>query len=282
MSRIARCILMAGLLIAATGAMSAVQVSVNMRDTGYTLGDLIQYQATLVLPAGGRIDPASLPPLGRVTPWLELRLVTQIAENRLDFTWQTFATVETAQPLAVPAVEIKLQGNQPQTVVIPPQTFLMSPVLPKPLENTRPRPDLPPFRFDERTPLQLSVGLSSLALLCGVTWLWLTDRLPGLPRHPGPMTRLARMMRHRRTLDADTLRAIHAALNSAAGETLYPDTLPRLFQHARYLEAERTAIETFYSASWAKFFGGLDIQLPSIEATRGWIKRAAVAERLKP
>lgn len=265
-------------------AWGAVSVQVNMRDIGYTVGDIIKSNATLALASGQSIDRESLPAIGRITPWLELRSVELGTENRIDFVWQVFATVETVQTLKLPAVEIKLTGNKPESVTIPAQAFQMSPVLPYPLEAAKPRANLPPFRFDEITPLMMATGFGLLALVCGTAWLWLIDRLPGFPRYPGPFTRLKRAL-HRQcahkktTLDMAALRTIHTALNAAAGETLYPHTLPRLFVKAPYLAGERTAIEAFFVVSWAQFFGG-DTSPSPVSETLAWVERASRAERL--
>jgi mxaA protein len=254
-----------------------------MRDTGYTLGDLILSHVSIRLEPGAEIDPDSLPPAGRVTPWLELREARlQQSGNtaHLDLTWQVFATVESPLVLKLPALELKLKGDRPQVVVIPAQPFHLSPVLPNPLENTQARPNRPPFLFDAQTPLLAAALSCLLALLCGTVWLWLVDRLPGFPRHPGPFTRLARRLRkHKGELDMQVLRDIHAALNTAAGETLYPGTLSRLFQHAPHLEAVRADLELFFHASWQYFYAN-GSALPDRNQTLAWVERAASAERL--
>lgn len=277
-------VVLVGLLLwlpLAAGAQSPV--SVQMRDTGYTLGDLIASHASIQLEPGAEIDLNSLPPAGRVTPWLELRearLQQSGSTAHLDMTWQVFATVESPLVLKLPALELKLKGEKPQAVVIPAQPFHLSPVLPNPLEKAQPRPNRPPFLFDEQSPLLAAALSLLLALLCGTIWLWLVDRLPGFPRHPGPFTRLARRLRkHKGELDMLVLRDIHAALNTAAGETLYPGTLSRLFQHAPHLEAVRADLERFFRISWQRFYAN-GPAVPHRGETLLWVERAARAERL--
>ncbi len=271
------------LCVVSASALAEPNVSVTMRDTGYTLGDLMETRVTLQLDTGQQIDPGSLPPAGRVTPWLELRSA-QLDQNgdvaRLDLRWQVFATVESARLLKVPAIELHTQGVKPQTVTIPAQSFYLSPVLPNPLEGTSPRPNLPPWKFDEKTPLLAALGSLGFALACLTIWLWLVDRLPGLPRYPGPFTRLLRRLRRRHeALDMGDLREIHAAFNSAAGGTLYPASLPRLFEHAPYLVPVRADIEQFFDASWQCFFASASV-IPERSQVMGWVEQAARAERL--
>lgn len=272
------------LLLLALPASAEPVVTVQMRDTGYTLGDLINTEVTIRLDRDAEIAPDSLPPAGRVTPWLELREARLQQSGwvaRLDLTWQVFATVESPLLLKLPAIELKLKGEKPQAVVIPAQSFHLSPVLPNPLENTEPRPNRPPFLFDEQAPLLGAAACALLLLLSLLGWLWLVDRLPGLPRFPGPFTRLARQLRrHQGGLDRQALRDIHAAMNQAAGETLYPDSLPHLFVRAPYLEPVRTELERFFLVSWRHFYEN-GLAVPHRGQTLIWVEQAARAERMR-
>ena len=262
----------------------AGQVSVKYRDTGYTMGDLIETKVIIQLGRGQRIDKTSLPQPGRMMPWLELRSVTisdHLFDSRqeINLVWQIFATVEHALPLKLPGIEVGIIDNRPTKLLIPPQTIHLSPVLPNPLTSEQPRADLPPYRFDEKSPLLKAFLCLGLALVSVTIWCWLTDRLPFLPRHPGPITNLARKLKHIQKTDITALKTIHAALNNAAGETLYPETLGRLFELAPYLKPEQRSIEQFFLSSWQHFYGE-GHALPDIAAIKEWIQRAAIAERL--
>lgn len=262
----------------------AAGVSVKYRDTGYTLGDLIETVVSIELGKGQHIDKMSLPQPGRMLPWLELRavslsdpLLNSCQEIRL--VWQIYATVENAMQLKLPGIEIGVLGPHPTKLLIPAQTIHMSPVLPNPLLSEQPRPDLPPFRYDEKGPLIKAIVTIGLTLVSLMMWCWLTDRLPFLPRHPGPITSLARKLKRIPKMDIAVLRMIHAALNDAAGETLYPDTLRTLFEHSPYLRPQQTAIEQFFMSSWQHFYG-LGHTLPDLDKIKDWVNRAATAERL--
>jgi len=192
-----------------------------------------------------------------------------------------FATVEHAMLLRIPAFEIRLQGaGKSRTVKVPSSAFHMSPVLPDPLESEAPREDLPPPGFDERTPLWLGLLGVAISLSSGLWWLWLTDRLPGLPRNPGPWTMLSRRLKHASILDMSLLRAVHAAMNTVAGETLYPGTLETLFARAPYLEGLRAEIEAFFRLSWQCFYAE-SREFPAREDTVAWVRLAAQTERAR-
>lgn len=265
-------------------AETALPVKITMRDHGYTMGDMLHIHAELPLRAGEKLDEDSLPLVGRAKPWLDLQsLKWQHRDEKLvlDFTWQLFATVEIAQALKTPEIVLKTAGAKPRALVVPPQSFYYSPVLPYPLKDVKKRANLPPFKFDERTPLTGMLVCLLLATALLIFWLWLKDRLPGLPFRPGSMTRLARQFSHQPTevLELSHLRAIHAALNQAAGQSLYPHSLDTLFTNAPYLKAEEPMIRAFFTQSWQAIHQMQSATLQSAE-TLAWIRRAAMAERL--
>src|SRR5262249_57961958 len=114
----------------------------------------------------------------------------------------------------------------------------------------------------------LTVGLS-----CAAWLLWAHDRLPFLPRSPGPFARLWRRWRRRgrRELPADQqvalLRDWHSALNEAAGETVYGSTLPRLFVRAPFLAPMRIRVEGAFSRSWEALYGDPAMPRPAAAGT---------------
>jgi mxaA protein len=247
---------------------AALQPVVSLRDSGYLLGDLVDEHVRVPLAADFELDRDSLPLPGRVAPWLELRQVRSEASAdprvlELVATFQVFAETEQAARVPIPAWKLRLRaGTQSQTVTIAERSFLLSPGLPPTLtdEDRELKPSLPP----QLLPRTGAIAGFALALIvacgCAAYLLWVHDRLPFLPRSPGPFARLWRRWRRRqrRSLSAaDTellLRDWHAALNQAAGETLYASTLPRLFVRAPHLQALREPIEQAFAASWGFFY----------------------------
>ena len=295
-------------------------INITMRDNGYTLGDMIAMHAEFNLAKGLVFDPNSVPLKGPVNNWLDLRNVAMVeAKNAdggskisIDFTWQIFGTVEHAQILKIPAIQLQTippientKGEpakddveqsannkplvKPLVISIPAQSFNLSPVLPPTITENTHRPHAQPLRFNERTPLTFAITCLSLSLLCGALWLWLQDKISWLPRNPGPITQLARQLRPQKlcqqnigqVFTAENLRTIHAGLASAAGQSLYPNTLANLFEKSPYLVAEKPAITQFFNASWQKFYAkNANASDISVADTLRWINRAAMAERL--
>lgn len=292
-------------------------INITMRDNGYTLGDMIAMHVEFNLAKGLVFDLNSVPLKGPVNNWLDLRNVAMVeAKNgdggskiSIDFTWQIFGTVEHAQTLKIPAIQLqtipptentkgepakndaaKAANNKalvkPLIISIPAQSFNLSPVLPPTVTENWHRPHAPPLRFNERTPLTFAITSLGLSLLCGVIWLWLQDKISWLPRNPGPITQLARQLRQQnigQVFTAENLRTIHAGLARAAGQSLYPNTLANLFDNSPYLRAEKPAITQFFNASWQIFYeknANANASNISVTDTLRWINRAAMAERL--
>lgn len=279
-----------------------VNVTVKMRDHGYTLGDIITMHAEFTLEQGYIFDLNSVPLQGPINAWLDLRDVTAHKEKldddsefiSLDFTWQIFGTVSEAQIINIPAiilqtlaVEVADDDRESLIITIPEQGFYLSPVLPEQLTSEEAlRPIITPPRFDEAIPLTLAFLCLTLGVFLGLAWLWLQDHIKWLPRNLGAMTLLARQLRQQETVKqtqftADDLRAIHAGLAGSAGQSLYPNTLDILFERAPYLSVDKETITRFFDDSWRAFHetNSQDHNIPVLD-TMAWIKRAAVSERL--
>ncbi len=274
----------------------AAPIKVSMRTNGYTIGDLINMRAEIMLKKGQVFDPNSVPLKGPVNNWLDIREVKfQSSQNKddsskitLDFTWQIFGTVEMAQTIYIPAIALQTippeKGNtKPLTLTIPAQGFHLSPVLPPQVEERNHRPHALPLGFDTQTPLIMALTLLGLGLLFGGFWLWLQDKISWWPRNPGPLTKLARQLRTHRegSFNPNDLRTIHSGLAASAGQSLYPNTLPHLFVKCPYLATEKLAITQFFEDSWQVFHGkNAQTNAIDVSTTKAWIQRAAIAERL--
>lgn len=246
----------------AAGA-AAYRVSAQMRDTGYVLGDLLHQRIDIEVPAGATLAADSLPRSGRVNNWLELREVQ--VEHRaggytLRLTYQMFGVVESALQLAIPPFQLRFSDQA--TVNVAPQPFYQSPVLPASLgeADREPRPSLKPEPI--ATSMWQTIAAASLvaSLLLAFYLAWIYDRLPWLPRKPGPLAALLRSLRRRRVAHGDAtayrelLRQLHAALNHSAGQTLYLDNLPLLFTRAPYLQPLRGELEDLFQHSRRVFY----------------------------
>ncbi len=273
-----------------------IQPLVTLRDSGYLLGDLIDERVDLNLPTGVSIDPDSLPLPGRVAPWMEVRASRiehgeQLGVQSVIVRYQIFAEVEQTERVPIPAFKLRVRdGSRTRAVEVPAKSFMLSPALPQTLsdEDRELKSQAPPRLLPVG---KAAFGVSSsliAAAFCAAYLLWAHDRLPFLPRAPGPFARLWRSWRRRsRSALSDDdgialLHAWHAALNVAAGETLYPSTLPRLFVSAPHLQPLRTRIEELFEKSWQSFYGPDSSRAPVAEELLEVMRHAAERERGVP
>jgi mxaA protein len=213
-SRLAAWLLPAGCAVAllcesAGGALAAdvidntIQPIVTLRDSGYLLGDLVDEQVELTLPAGFNVDADSLPLPGRVAPWMEVRHARIEAgqapgQTSVVVTYQVFAEVEQAERVPIPPFKLRVRdGVQARAVNVPEKSFLMSPALPATLTDED--RELKPSSVPQALPLARTISVFALSVLAvmafGLYLLWAYDRLPFLPRSPGPFARAWRRWR---------------------------------------------------------------------------------------
>jgi mxaA protein len=280
---------------------------VTLRDSCYLLGDLLHERVDLPLPNGFHIDPDSLPLPGRVAPWLELCSARELPGTThvavVAVTYQIFAEVEQTSRVPIPAFALRLRdGATTRIVVVPEKSFLLAPALPSALsdEDRELKPSPAPQPLPIGAPATAFV-IAMIAALASLAYLLLLyDRLPFLPRAPGPFARCWRRWR-RRTMPwrqwiagarrrqelcgddhAVLLRDWHAALNESAGETLYASTLPRLFDSAPYLAPLRESIEGLFGRSWRYFYGEPAPSSPTSAEVLTLVQMAARRERGVP
>jgi mxaA protein len=275
---------------------SGIQPIVTLRDTGYLLGDLVDERIEFGLPAGYILDPDSLPLPGRVAPWMEVRRARSETGSRqgaaiVTVTYQVFAEVEQASRVPLPTFRLRIRdGAQAQLVTVPEKSFLLSPALPASLgdEDRELKPSPAPQPLPLSRIIAAFAGVVLAALACTAYLLWAYDRLPFLPRSPGPFARAWRRWRRRgrRGLSREDrsvlLRDWHAALNQAAGETLYTSTLPRLFARAPHLVPLRGQVEGTFRRSWQSFYGTQADSEPAPAEILDLLRRAAERERGVP
>lgn len=269
-------------------------VQVTMRDSGYTLGDYIHQRVTIHLPAHQTLQAESLPLTGYVKPWLDLTHV-DVEQNgnvvALLLTWQVFATVEMSQSLKLPELVVKTDGQPSSMIRVPAQSFYYSSVLPSSVTHLSRRADVPPEISDEVTPILRTAIFGLLGTACLLCWLWLNDYLPWFPYRLGPIAALARQLKQQPEPQPSiaVITAIHRALNTAAGQSLYPDNLSRLFKAAPYLQAFEQEVRQYYTNTWYEMYAHTNISHPQVgdalrqqdqTLTLDWIVKAALAERL--
>jgi len=289
------CILLCGILgfIVASNASEQANVVVNMRNHGYTMGDLMPMRIEIQLPKNTTLDIDSLPFIGRLKPWIDVREI-KVEETKgraiIHLTWQIFATVEIAQTLKTPEIILKTLEKPAKNIIIPAQAFYYSPVFPPPpIKEVKRRENLIPPLLDEKTPFLGMVFCLTLLLLSAGVLVWLKDMIPWLPFKAGPLALLTQNLKLEikkfgalDSFNLSQLREIHKALNETAGVSIYPNNLEVLFKNSPYLKHEENAISSFFHQSWAQFYPSnqaTTLKIDLLETMR-LLERCALAERL--
>jgi mxaA protein len=248
---------------------------IEPRAFGYFLGDTLERTVEIETDPADEIVPASLPRVGPSNYWLELRGIERETERRGDFrihrlrlSYQVFYAPIDPRKQAIPAIEIAFRGNSgTTTATIPAFTLIISPLREIfPDKNTDPtetvlRPDFPSVlrrSGETRTLALIALGLSLafLALLARDLGWWPFHRRPARP-FSRAMRQIGRAMSEE---GADGYRAallaLHRAFDTAAGRrVLAADLDAFLVSHPEH-GALRPAVQRFFDASRAVFFGG--------------------------
>ncbi len=173
------------------------------RAYGHVIGDLIEREAQLDLPAGQTLAPDGLPRPGRVDAWLELQSVSLAARaggQRLRLTYQVVNVGPEVVTTVLPALRLALLGGAPgDTVSLPDWPVHLSPLTPR-FAVARAgldalQPDIAPVREPLAPMLARLAGGAALALLLASPLL--AARWPGLVfwRRQAPFQRAWRDLR---------------------------------------------------------------------------------------
>jgi mxaA protein len=248
------------------------------RAYGYVVGDLIERQVQLQLPAGQRLDEQTLPRPGRVGPWFELvqaRLSGTPqqpgAALQLDLRYQLMNAPPNVRTLALPALRLGLLSAAasavPQVLEVPDWPVSAAPITPEHVLSRAGLPALQPDLLPEPQPLApLQWRIAAwwcLALAAG--GVLLLRRHPALAfwRRSSPLRQawlqLRRLQGQQRgqpdaALAAQARRLLHQALDGCAGRALFAGQLAPLYAARPELQPLAAEIERFFARSNQAFF----------------------------
>ena len=236
------------------------------RLTGYFVGDLLT-QRVLLQRDGRTVEPAALPPLGRVSSWFERHRVTVMTDVGLRHWLVVEYQILNAPPklinVTLPVWKLAIAGGSgvaSLTMTVPSVSINVAPLSPPGSPEQVGTRDLRPDRLPAVIPtapirraLALSASALALTLIAWIGWLvWRNRR--AVQTQP-----FARALREMRTLDEREPRAwqaLHRAFDRTAGRVIQNATLPVLFERAPQLAPARERIEAFFAQSSLMFFGG--------------------------
>jgi mxaA protein len=265
-----------------------------VRDSGYTVGDLITRVVTLEVKKPYQLLDTSLPIVGYEKRYqgqvigIELRDIKKIEEEKDDrtvytitLTYQIFTRNVVAKPAALPPEFLKIQGEkQVYSFRIPSWNFRISPIAV--FGEVKLETDMSPFRgpllkTDAREQLILKIALAIL-VLSGLGLLYILGVHAWLPRMGGPFARAYRELRKLKKLGAtdETLKlgltAVHQAFNRSHGNSVFSDDVEVFVANKPVFAAIRPEIEKFFALSRHMFFDQADAQ-PVSAAQHEWLRQ---------
>jgi mxaA protein len=264
-------------VLAAAGAERAPRVHAialsEPRSFGYFLGDVIRRDVVLTLAAGARVDPATLPRLGPLNYWLELKSV-DVAERaggddtqvRISLEYQAFYSALDPRRLTIPGFTLKIgDGEGPEEAHIPAFSFVMSPL--RELFAEKQDAAAVALRPDAVPPLLSTAGIRTAALASAMAslaaLLLLARHFAWGPfrRRPGrPFTEAARFLKANtpHLVGEGGYRAallkLHRAFDRAAGRRVLPDDLAAFLEEHPEYAALSQDIERLFACSREAFF----------------------------
>jgi mxaA protein len=255
------------------------------RPFGYLVGD--ELEVAVRAPPGARIDPASLPKLGRVSRELALRRAV-IDGGVARLRYQVIGAPESVATVDVPGWSPALLGASPATALrvesFPITVSPLTPAFPVAREGLEElRPAFAPPPADTAGP-RLRLNLYA-AIAATLTLLWAWSRWGRgwlLPRR-APFARaqleLRRLPADESTASAAALRIAHRALDTRAGRVvLRPDLEAFLAAHPR-LANLRADWEELFRRSAGAFFAGEPPPGDTVAFVRDLCARAARCDR---
>lgn len=263
------------------------------RDYGVVMGQVVQAEIRATVEAGYELQTAALPLVGSpVDDYLELRAISWRREDRdgatlyrIELGYQAFKGVREAETLAVPALSLRFRrGEEAAEAETPVWRFTLNPIIPTrtpdeevKLRGGRPAPEYDPsgarLRLACLLILPAGAGLHAAARLGLGAWRRKTSRFAQTAKALRAMARQGDRPEQYR----DGLRAIHAALDAAAGFALCAGQLPRFWAarpHYRAAEAELTA---FFALSERLFFAVGEGETPPADT---WARLIDLCRRL--
>lgn len=246
------------------------------RSFGYHVGDPIVHRYTVEVPRSYELQRESLPKVGDLNYWLELRRIETREGGStspgarsyvLTLRYQTFYAPLDVRKLQIPGFTLRFaEDGHVVPVRVPPWSFTTSPTLQivargvghGGMDQDFSMPDEVP-RSLPTAELRTRVGV---LIFGSVLWLGFIARRVGWwrPRARTPFARGLRAYGPLRARGDDTayreaLRVLHRALDATYGRPLFAETLPDFLRRYPAFAAQSEPLARFFEHSRRTFFG---------------------------
>ncbi|MEO6023936.1 MAG: hypothetical protein ABIP64_12615 [Burkholderiales bacterium] len=252
----------------AAEALVSVQ---NPRPFGYVIGDTLVQQIGIKLDCGASLDEKSLPKIGRINAWLELRSVEISGNNALSdgqyglkLTYQLLNSPVKIKTLELPAQKFLFNhSGMVSEAKIAEWPLTLAPITPEEvlardgLEALR--PDLPPSGID--TTGYRSRVLAYAAVLAAIVlyWVYRFFGIPFLASRRRPFTLAYREITKLKELPAESsftqaMALLHQAVNQTAGKSLFAENIDQFLANHPSRDRLAPLMQQFFALSRQEFF----------------------------
>lgn len=253
----------------------------TIRKIGYNVGDIARQKVVVVVPAEYRLDPNSLPVMGKGSGQFELRATrmdtSMTREGRrydFEFDWQIFQVLPEVKPYLLMPLNLQFRhGDRVLEAHIDRPSVMVSSFLPLAMgaDDLILQADIAaPIRETRQLTRGFALALAVL-LISIVYFAWYFDWLRMGWHDPRPFRKACRQIRNISKSDSPAqqsqaaMRILRRAFDASAETALSIETLDRLFAHKSQLIPLRNEIEAFYMESERAFFSG-DRQAEDVRA----------------
>jgi len=247
------------------------------RAFGHHIGDHVVHRFTVDVPADYTLQRHSLPAIGNLNYWLELRELSIVeaeapvaAQRRyvLTLTYQLFYAPLDVRELRIPSFPLAFTAAEKLlTVTAPSWTFTMSPIMQIVSRGVAQQGGDQVFSMPDERPQTIPTGDSwrRFAALGGVFALWLLWLAwhrrwwPGRSQAPFALAlRAVRRLSEQGDATAyrEALQRMHRAMDATHGQPLFAEQLAGFLEQRPQFQAQRAALGRFFERSRRVFFGG--------------------------
>lgn len=246
------------------------------RSFGHHIGDLLAQHYIVEVPRSHVLQRESLPPVGDIKYWLELRDVHVREEESapsgtrrytLSLRYQTFYAPLDVRALQIPGFTLRFaQGTDVVTARVPGWSFTTSPTMQIVARGVGQGSSDQVFSMPDEPPQLLPTAsarrrVAALAL-CTVAFAGFLAWRHGGWRHrsrapfaAGLRAFMALRARGDGAAYRDALRVVHRALDAQHGRPLFAENLPDFLAQRPAFAPQRDALARFFEQSRATFFG---------------------------
>lgn len=250
-----------------------LKVSSQLRELGYTIGDIAEQTLTITTPLGYVFDKGSLPTIGANSSPVELLSVDvkekdsqQTTQHIVHLRWQHFRSMPEIRYYPLKPLNLKFphENKKPLSINISAGQILVAPLIPTVISGDaykNLRPDVKPVQKNLTQHLLLFALFASCAAACLAYLAWYFDWFNWRIGHLKPFRKAYREIRQLSNQDQDThlliaIRALRRGFDGVADSAVSAEKLPLIFNTQAWLTPARKEIEAFFADSEHVFFAG--------------------------